>query len=128
MGIAVRIVRLLLGLIFVGAGLNGFFLFFTPPKHSPDGGAFIDLLVSSGYMDVEKALEVMGGALLLWNRYVLLGLVILGPLVVNILLFHLLLERKALLWMGVLPFLLWASLMWAYRRHFGVLFTDRVEP
>lgn len=127
-GRAVGIARLLLGLIFVGAGLNGFFLFLTPPRHSPAGGAFIDLLVFSGYMSVEKALEVIGGALLLRNRYVLLGLVILGPLVVNVLLFHLLLERKALLLMGVLPFLLWASLMWIYRRHYLVLFTDRAEP
>src|SRR5688572_5683738 len=119
--VATHVVRVLLGLIFVVFGLNGFVLFIIPPEHSPAGGRFIDLLVSSGYLYVEKLLEIAGGTLLLVNRYVLLGLVILGPLVVNILLFHLFLEPHTLV-AGVVPFVLWAWMVWVHRRHFRPLF------
>ena len=110
-----HVTRIILGVVFVVFGLNGFVLFITPPEHSAAGGKFIDLLMSSGYMYVEKLLEIIGGALLLANRYVMLGLVILGPLVVNILLFHLFLERHTLV-IGVVPFVLWAWLIWVNRR------------
>ena len=118
------VVRITLGLIFVVFGLTGFFLFITPPKHSPAGGQFIDLMLSSGYLYVEKLLEVAGGTLLLANRYVVLGLVILGPLVVNILLFHLFLERQTIV-IGVVPFVLWARMLWLNRSHFLPLFVAR---
>lgn len=122
---ATHVVRLLLGLTFAVFGLNGFVLFIVPPEHSPAGGRFIDLLVSSGYLYVEKFLEVVAGALLLANRFVILALVILGPLVVNILLFHLFLERHTLA-AGVVPFVMWAWLVWVHRRHFQPLFIARV--
>lgn len=122
--VATHVVRVLLGLVFVVFGLNGFVLFIIPPEHSPAGGRFIDLLVSSGYLYVEKLLEIAGGMLLLVNRYVVLGLVILGPLVVNILLFHLFLERQTLV-AGVVPFVLWAWMVWVHRRHFRPLFVAR---
>jgi putative oxidoreductase len=109
MKLATHVARISLGLIFVVFGLNGFFLFIMPPKHSPAGGQFIDLMMLSGYLYVEKFLEVVGGTLLLANRYTVLGLTILGPLVVNILLFHLFLERHTIA-IGVVPFMLWADL------------------
>ena len=126
MKIAALMTRLLLGLIFVLFGLNGFFLFITPPEHTPTGGAFINLLISTGFMHVEKLLEVIGGSLLLLNQYVPLGLAILAPIIVNILLFHLFMERNTLI-IGVIPFLLWAFLAWTYRRYFFPLFARRAE-
>ena len=121
MKVAILIARVMLGLIFVVFGLNGFFLFITPPEHSATGGAFINLLVATGFMYVEKFLEIIGGATLLSNNYVPLGLSVLAPIVVNIFLFHLLMERYTLV-AGVIPFLLWAFLAWAYRPHFAGLF------
>ena len=105
--IAVIAARLLLGLIFVVFGLNGFFLFIMPPEHTPVGDVFINLLISNGLMYVEKSLEVIGGARSLSNNYVPLGLSVLAPIVVNVLLFHLLMERYTLAF-GIVPFLLWA--------------------
>ena len=84
MRMAIVIVRVLLGLIFVVFGLNGFFLFITPPEHTATGGAFISMLVTTGFMYVEKSFEIIGGATLLSNNYVPLGLSILAPIVVNI--------------------------------------------
>jgi uncharacterized membrane protein YphA (DoxX/SURF4 family) len=123
---AVLIARLLLGLIFIVFGLNGFFVFITPPEHTPTGGAFINLLVSTGFIYVEKVLEVAGGSLLLLNRYVPLGLAILAPIIVNILLYHLFMERYTLM-VGVILFLLWAFLAWAYRKNFAPLFERHAE-
>lgn len=102
---AVIAARLSLGLIFVVFGLNGFFLFSAPPEHTEAGEQFINLLVATGLMYFEKSLEAVGGALLLSNQYVPLALAILAPIVVNILLFHLLIERYTLV-VGVIPFAL----------------------
>ena len=126
MNMAIVIVRVMLGLIFVVFGLNGFFLFITPPKHTATGGAFINLLVTTGFMYVEKSLEIIGGATLLSNNYVPLGLSILAPIVVNIFLFHLLMERYLLV-VGVILCLLWAFLASAHRQYFAGLFVRRAE-
>ena len=75
---------------------------------------------------VEKSFEIIGGALLLLDLYVLLGLMILAPIVVSILLFHLLMERNTLV-IGVLPFLLWFFLAWSYRRQFAPLLVLRAD-
>jgi putative oxidoreductase len=123
---AVVVARILLGLIFVVFGLNGFFLFITPPEHTPVGNDFINLLVSTGFMYVEKTFEIIGGALLLLDLYVPLGLAILAPIVVSILLFHLLMERNTLV-IGVVPFLLWFFLVWAYRWQFAPLLVRRAD-
>jgi putative oxidoreductase len=123
---AVLVARILLGLIFVVFGLNGFFLFITPPEHTPAGNAFINLLVTTGFMYVEKSFEIIGGALLLLDLYVPLGLAILASLVVSILSFHLLMERNTLA-IGVIPFLLWGFLTWVYRKHFASLLVRRAD-
>ena len=123
---AIVIVRVMLGLIFVVFGLNGFFLFITPPEHTTTGGAFINLLVTTCFMHVEKSLEIIGGATLLSNNYVPLGLSILAPIVISIFLFHLLMERYMLV-VGAIPLLSWAFLVWAYRQYFAGLFVRRTE-
>jgi putative oxidoreductase len=126
MKMAIVIVRVMLGLIFVVFGLNGFLLFITPPEHTATGEAFINLLVATGFMYVEKSLEIIGGATLLSNNYVPLGLSVLAPIVANIFLFHFLMERYTLV-VGVILFLLWAFLAWAYRPYFAGLFVRRAE-
>src|SRR2546427_8051587 len=89
MKILTLIARLLLGLIFVVFGLNGFLNFLTMgPMPSGLAGQFVGALVLSHYFWVVAALQVAGGALLLVNRFVPLGLVLLGPVVVNIVLYH----------------------------------------
>src|SRR6187431_810373 len=107
MRIVTLIARLLLGLIFVVFGLNGF-LNFIPMGPLPTGlaGQFIGALAQSHYFWVVAALQVAGGALLLVNRYVPLGLVLLGPVIVNILLYHLLLNPTGMI-MAVVVAVLW---------------------
>src|SRR6202521_3766014 len=88
MKIVLLIARLLLGLIFVVFGLNGFLNFIKGPMPSGLAGQFVGALVLSHYFWVVAAIQVAGGVLLLVNRYVPLGLVLLGPVIVNIICYH----------------------------------------
>ena len=100
--ISTMIAQGILGLIFAVFGLNMlvFLLGLTdsPPIKLPtldgDAGAFMGLLVKSKFHLCVKILEVTGGVLLLasfgMHRYAPVAIVILGPIVVNIFLFHLL--------------------------------------
>jgi len=84
------IARYLLGLIFVVFGLN-FWLGFIPVPPPPEdsaAAAFMGAIYASGFLTVVKILEVLGGALLLAGRYVNFALAVLGPIVVNIVLYH----------------------------------------
>jgi uncharacterized membrane protein YphA (DoxX/SURF4 family) len=83
--------RLLLGLIFVAHGLNGFLkLVPQAPTYVPDRAlAFVAALVIAGYVfPLVNAVEIVAGALLLSNRYVPLALAALAPIIVNIAAFY----------------------------------------
>ena len=97
MKIVVIIARLLLGLVFVVFGLNIFLHFIPQPPLQP--GPFKDFataLFSTRYIWAVGALQVVGGLIFLIGRYVPLGLMLLGPVIVNIDLTHLLMEPKGL--------------------------------
>ena len=97
MKIATIIVRFLLGLMFVVFGLNGFLQFMpAPPLPKGPAGDFIGAMFSTGYLYPVAALQVLGGALVLSGRLLPLGLLLLGPIIVNILLFHVFMEPKGL--------------------------------
>ncbi len=84
------IARYLLGLVFVVFGLN-FWLGFIPVPPPPEDSAavaFMGAIYASGFLTVVKILEVLSGALLLAGRYVNFALAVLGPIVVNIVLYH----------------------------------------
>jgi len=117
------IVRVLLGLAFVVFGLNAFLKFMgPPPQMEGQAGAFISALMSSGYMQVIAVLQVLGGlCLLLGARFVPLGLTLLGPIIVNIVLFHLFLEPRGLP-IALVTAALSLFLLWIYRFKFPAIF------
>src|SRR4029077_4237772 len=96
MKITALIARILLGLVFLVFGLNGFLNFIPGSLPSGTAGQFVSALAQSHYDLVISALQVAGGLLLLLNRYVPLALVLLGPVIVNIVLYHLLMDRSGL--------------------------------
>ena len=124
MRIAALIARLLLGLIFVVFGLNAFLQFIPMPPPTGLAGQFIGALFQSHYLWVVAVLQIAGGALLLVNRYVALGLVLLGPVIVNILLYHLLLNPVGM-GMAVLVTALWFIVFYAHREAFAGIFAQR---
>jgi putative oxidoreductase len=127
MKIAALIARYLLGLVFFVFGLNGF-LHFIPQPPLPPGtaGQFAGALLASHYFLVVSALQLAGGVLLLVNRYVPLALVLLGPVVVNILCFHLLMDRHGLP-PGIVVAILWGILFFRHRQHFSGIFVQRTS-
>ena len=125
MKILVLIARILLGLVFFAFGLIGF-LPFVPKGPMPTGlaGQFVTALVQSHYGLVVNALQIVGGALLLVNRYVPLGLTILGPIIVNIFLYHLLLYHMGVGIASVVV-LLWCIVAYYHRQSFAGLFVQK---
>jgi len=117
------IVRVLLGLVFLFFGSNAFFKFMgPPPEMHGQAGAFITALMSSGYMYVIAVLQVLGGlCLLLGARFVPLGLTLLGPVIVNIVLYHLFLDPQGMP-IAIIISVLALFLLWIYRFKFPAIF------
>lgn len=119
------IARLLLGVLFLVFGLNGFlnFLSMGPP---PSGlaGQFIGALFLSHYYWAIAALQVVAGVLLIVGRYIPLALVLLGPIIVNILLYHVFLMPAGIV-LAVVATLLWFIVYYSYRQYFSGIFVQR---
>jgi len=127
MKIVTLIARLLLGLIVVVFGLNAFFnVLNMGPMPSGLAGQFIGALAQSHYFWVVAALQVAGGALLLVNRFVPLGLVLLGPVIVNILLYHLFLNLTGI-GLAIVVAILWLIVFYGHRQYFSGIFVQRTS-
>jgi uncharacterized membrane protein YphA (DoxX/SURF4 family) len=126
MKIATHIVRYLLGAVFLVFGLNGFLNFIKLPPFPPEAGEFLGAMMKTGYLwTLVKLTEVVCGALLLSGLFVPLALVLLAPVVVNIVLFHLYLTPPS---DGVPEYVFFALhlfLLWSYRSSYKPLFTAK---
>lgn len=118
--------RIVLGLIYFVFGLNFFFHFIpTPPPAGGVADAFTGGLFQAGYFfPFLKGLEVILGTLLLVGLFVPLVLVILAPISINILLFHVFLAPGGSL-MGIVIVAFNLYLAWAYRDYYKPLFTSK---
>jgi putative oxidoreductase len=124
MNVAALIARLLLGLVFLVFGLNGFLHFMTGPLPSGLAGQFLGALVQSHFDLVVSAVQIAGGTLLLANRYVPLALVLLGPVIVNIFFYHLLMDRSGLI-IAIVVVILWGVVAFRHRQYFSGIFVQR---
>jgi hypothetical protein len=126
MKILTHISRFLLGLIFLVFGLNGFLHFIPMPPPSGVAGQFLGAMFVSKYLLVVSGLQVISGALLLINRYVPLTLTILGPIIVNILLFHSLMSPAGI-GLAIFATIFWAVVFVSVRSAFAGIFQARAE-
>lgn len=125
MKIATLIARLLLGLIFLVFGLNGFLNFLDMgPMPTGLAGQFIGALAQSHYFKFVAAVQVVGGVLLLVNRFVPLALVILGPVIVNIISYHVFLNPSGIA-LAIVVVILWLIVFYGHRQHFSGIFVQR---
>lgn len=107
--------RVLLGLVFFVFGLNGFLNFIPVPPGIPEAAMeFSAAMMKTGYfLPFVKATEVVVGLLLLSGFFVPLALVILAPITLNILAYHLFLTPglensiMAIVIIGLQVFLAW---------------------
>lgn len=126
MKIATHIVAGMFGLMFL---FGGFFFFGTMPPGPPEDslpGKFMAALGPTGYMAFVKVCEIIGGALVVAPKTRNLGLLILGPIVINILCFHGFVIQGG--WSGAHAFITVAALflLWAERKAFAGL-VNRTE-
>jgi putative oxidoreductase len=125
MKIVTLIARILLGLIFVVFGLNGFLNFLSMgPMPTGLAGQFMGALFVSHYYWVIAALQVVGGVLFLVNRFVPLALVLLGPVIVNILCYHVFLNPSGAVPAAVVT-VLWLIVFYGKRQYFSGIFAQR---
>jgi putative oxidoreductase len=113
------IAGILLGLIFIIFGLN-FFLKFIPIPQAPVGSPpamYMSALYATGYLAFIKVMEILGGVLVAIPKTRNIGLLILGPIIVNILCFHIFLTKGATLIdpMNILISVLALFLLWSER-------------
>ncbi len=124
MRIASIIARYLLGLIFLVFGLNGFLHFIPMPPPKGLAAQFVGAIFVSHYWVVVFAIQVVGGVLLLVNRFVPLALVLLGPVIVNIIFFHALMAPEGLPLAAVVV-VLWLILAVRYKQYLAGIFVQR---
>jgi uncharacterized membrane protein YphA (DoxX/SURF4 family) len=92
------ILRIILGLGLLVFGLNKFIGFIPSPELSPEASDFMNSLVDTGYVLYFLGfLEVVIGVLLLLKKWVPFALLVLVPISVNILLFHIFLDLPDIL-------------------------------
>src|SRR6266536_5180239 len=124
---ASAIARYLLGVIFLFFGLNGFLHFIPLPPPGGVAGQFMGALFVSHYFVLIFGIQVIGGVLLLANRFVPLALAVLAPVIVNILAFHASMAPSGL------PLALFVAVLWVVifvdvRPAFAGLFQSRLQP
>ena len=121
-----NIVGGLLGLLFIFSGLVVLLNLAPVPPAAPEGSPpahFMAAFVPTGYLAFVKALEVFGGILVLIPRARNFGLLVLGPIIVNILAFHgFILKGRGLFEPPILIISAMALyLLWCGRKEFGGL-------
>lgn len=129
MKIAQNIAGLLLGLVFVVFGANFFLQFIAipqPPEGSP-AALFFGAIFPTGFLTFVKVLEMGGGLLVAIPQTRPLGLLILTPVIVNIVAFHVFITSGYGLFDPPVigSALLAAFLIWSHRRGVAALLADR---
>src|SRR6201988_1612550 len=125
MKIVTLIARILLGLVFLVLGLNGFLNFLNMgPMPTGLAGQFMGALFLSHYYWVVAALQIAGGLLLLVNRFVPPALVLLGPVIVNIICYHVFLNPSGAIPAAVVV-VLWLIVFYGRRQHFSGIFVQQ---
>jgi putative oxidoreductase len=126
MKIASLIARILLGVIFLVFGLNGFLQFIHMPPPTGIAGEFFGALFGSHFYVVIFGVQTIGALLLLVNRFVPLALVLLGPVIVNIFFFHALMAPAGLP-LAIVVVLLWTILAVRNKQHLAGIFVQRTD-
>jgi uncharacterized membrane protein YphA (DoxX/SURF4 family) len=121
------IARVLLGVLFLVFGLNGLFPF-LPQGPAPTGvaGQFLGALTASHYLAFVFLVQLVCGVLFLVGRYVPLALVLIAPVIVNILLFHSLMNPGGIV-PGAIATLLWLVVACRERSAFAGILRSKVQ-
>ena len=120
--------RVLLGVIFVVIGASMLYPFFPAPAHGTVQDDWNSIMVVSNWMKVVGFFQLLGGLLVLVGRTAPLGLVILAPIIVNVLCFHIFLAGGKDIAIGVFVGVLEVLLVYFYRENFAGIFARNARP
>lgn len=121
-------VRILLGLMFLVFGLDGFIHFMPVPNDIPQEILNVmGALMSAGYLKVVAGAELLIAVLLLTNRFVPLALALLAPIIVGILTFHIAMAPESIV-PGIVVAVMELYLAWSYREAFRPMLRARNAP
>jgi len=117
------IARILLAIVLIVFGLNKFLNFMPMPPMEGNAATFMSGLGVSGYMfPLLGIIEILVGVLLILKKAVPFALILLAPLAVNMVLFHLSMAP-----LGILPaaivFILNAYLIYSNWNNYKALFS-----
>lgn len=119
-----KIIRIILGLGLILFGVSKLFpLSFMPtPEFAESASEFMNSLDNTGYILIMVGvLEIFIGCLLIAKKWVPFALILLAPLTINILFFHLFLDPSGLVLAAVVLFLN-ALLISTHWRRYKLLF------
>ena len=120
------IARILLGLMFVAFGLNGFLWFMKAPPMTGPVQLFMEAAMTSHFVWFYSGVQVIAGAMFLFNRFVPLAIVVTAAVIANILAFHIIMFLVGIP-PGILVAILWFLVAWPLRAHFAPLFVARTS-
>ncbi len=94
----VLVVRLIFGIILIALGVLAFSNLPIPDFYPANALAFLQAISDTGYMNYFMGIiQIIVGLMFLTRRYVALGAILLAPITINILMFHLFLDLKTIL-------------------------------
>ena len=133
MKIAAHIAATLLGLMFLFASVMVLFKLGPTPPAPPEGtppAHFMAAFAPTGYLTFVKVFELLGGVLVVIPRTRNLGLLVLGPIIINILAFHIFVTGGEGLWNPMLIGICFLALflLWSERKAFACLVNRPARP
>jgi putative oxidoreductase len=124
-----NIAGIVLGLLFLMASVM-FFLELGPKPTFPEGSPIAHFFAAfgpTGYLKFVKVFELVGGLLVMIPRLRNFGLLLLGPVIVNILAYHMLVDdpmsilKIQYMWMLYIIVACALYLLWVGRKNFAAL-------
>lgn len=118
-----RILRTILGLGLIFFGLVKLiqFDFMPSPTFTDEASTFMDSLNTGYVLTVVGILEILIGMLLIFNKWVPFALILLAPISINVLLFHLFLDPPGLI-LAIIVVFLNAILIYKHWKSYRPLF------
>ena len=127
MKVGVLIARILLGLVFLAAGLMKVVPLHPMTMPPGDAGTMMTIWMTHKWLMFYGLVEAASGLMLLTGRFVPLGLTLLAGVGVNILLMNITLQPQGLP-VGLVMAALEIFLVYAYRASFAGIFTAKTQP
>lgn len=120
------VARILLGFIFFVLGLNGFLWFMPAPPLTGFPAEWQAVVVGSHFIWFTSGAQVVAGALLLVNRYVVFAMFMLAAILANILAYHITIMPQTI-GLALVTLAIWFVVAWPLRAYFAPLFVEKTS-